>query len=261
MKTAGCVAWAALALGWREALVFVRRPSRVIASLALASLVWVFFAGGFADALAPEVGPGYVVSLAFGVALLAATMGAVFAGIGLIRDREAGVLRAVLAGPTPAWACGATKAVACGLLSGVQALPLLFATVVVGEVSAWGLVLAGVALVLSAVGVAGVATALAWWVRSVEGFHSVMNLLLMPMWLLSGAVFPAPPGGVLGAISAINPLAYAHRIGLDALNTASDSAGTPAWQSSVAAAAVVIVFAIGGVSMAGAAAQAVWARR
>ena len=51
--------------------------------------------------------------------------------------------------------------------------------------------------------------AFAWKVDSVQGFHAVMNLLLMPMWLLSGAFFP-PSGapGWLAAVMRANPLTY-----------------------------------------------------
>jgi ABC-type polysaccharide/polyol phosphate export permease len=50
----------------------------------------------------------------------------------------------------------------------------------------------------------------AWWLNSVQGFHAVMNVLLMPMWLLSGALFP-PEGASpwMGYIMAANPLTYA----------------------------------------------------
>jgi hypothetical protein len=51
-------------------------------------------------------------------------------------------------------------------------------------------------MVLVAFGLTGLGFFFAWWLNSVQGFHSVMNVVLMPMWLLSGAVFP-PEGAHL----------------------------------------------------------------
>ena len=50
---------------------------------------------------------------------------------------------------------------------------------------------------------------MAWRIESTPGFHAVMNMLLMPIWFLSGAVFPATggPGWMRGAM-AVNPLSY-----------------------------------------------------
>lgn len=250
------VARAMAALAWRDVLVLARRPSRIVAAVGTAGLVWLFFAGGFADALAAE-GGRYAVGLASGVGLLVGVMGSVFAGLGLIRDREDGFLRAVLAGPTPAWAVGVSRALAGGLLAGAQALPVVAAAAWIGREQGVGLAevsRAWLVVCLASVGVAGVATAGAWWVRSIEGFHGLMNLVLMPMWLLSGAVFPARADGVLGAIATLNPLAYAHRAGLAALGAGDGSADGG---SGVA----VSVFALAGIALAGAAAHAAWARR
>jgi ABC-2 type transport system permease protein len=50
---------------------------------------------------------------------------------------------------------------------------------------------------------------IAWRMSSTQGFHAIMNLFLMPMWFLSGALFP--PGGAAGplrVIMSLNPLTY-----------------------------------------------------
>jgi ABC-2 type transport system permease protein len=68
----------------------------------------------------------------------------------------------------------------------------------------------------------GLGFILAWMLDSTQGFHAVMNLLLFPMWLLSGAVFP-PTGaaGWIQAIMAINPMTY----GVSALRAILSNAG------------------------------------
>ena len=46
-------------------------------------------------------------------------------------------------------------------------------------------------LLLIAVGLTGMSFFVAWRSESTQGFHAIMNLVFIPMWLLSGAVFPA----------------------------------------------------------------------
>jgi ABC-2 type transport system permease protein len=51
--------------------------------------------------------------------------------------------------------------------------------------------------------------AVAWWLDSTAGYHVVMSLLLLPLWIVSGAMFPAQPGSVLATVAACNPMSYA----------------------------------------------------
>jgi ABC-2 type transport system permease protein len=80
------------------------------------------------------------------------------------------------------------------------------------------------ALLLIAFGLTGLGFFIAWKLDSTQGFHAIMNLFLMPMWLLSGAVFPAagaPPW--LHFVMKINPLTY----GLAALGQSFQIQGSP----------------------------------
>jgi ABC-type polysaccharide/polyol phosphate export permease len=55
----------------------------------------------------------------------------------------------------------------------------------------------------------GLGLALAWRMESTQGFHAIMNLLLMPMWLLSGAFFPAEGAPAwLAWLMRANPMTY-----------------------------------------------------
>jgi ABC-2 type transport system permease protein len=85
----------------------------------------------------------------------------------------------------------------------------------------------------------------AWRVSSTQGFHAVMNLLLMPLWLLSGAFFPpsAAPGW-LAAVMRANPLTYGVAAFSGALHGATAAAGLPALGVSLAATAVFTVAAV-----------------
>ena len=63
-------------------------------------------------------------------------------------------------------------------------------------------------LVLIAVELTALGFLLAWPMNSTQGFHAVMSILLMPMWLLSGAFFPGEGSGWLTWIIRCNPLTY-----------------------------------------------------
>ncbi|MFI4882828.1 MAG: ABC transporter permease, partial [Phycisphaerales bacterium JB064] len=100
-----------------------------------------------------------------------------------------------------------------GLLGFVQAMVLLACSPLVGaDVSLVGMLAAAGALACLSLGITGLGLAAAWKVDSASGFHGVMNLVLMPMWLLSGAIFPVDgASGWLRALVLVNPLAWCQR--------------------------------------------------
>ena len=97
-------------------------------------------------------------------------------------------------------------------------------------------------LVALAVGLTGLGFFFAWWLNSVQGFHSIMNIVLMPMWLLSGAIFPAEGAAAwVRWVMVINPLSY----GLTALRHYLAPAGTEIAGPSLGVCwAVTLVFAV-----------------
>ncbi|TVQ60335.1 MAG: multidrug ABC transporter permease [Phycisphaerales bacterium] len=209
---------AILALWRRELTRVVRQPTRLIAALATPLLLWLVLASGFADSIAPPVRTddaepalGYAAFLLPGIITLTVTFTSIFGAISLIEDRHRGLLQGVLASPAPAWAIAGSKLLGAATVATAQGAILLLAAYAVGMrpgPTELALALAGVLLV--SLGIGGVALAAAWWVDSVQGFHSVMNLVLMPMWLLSGSAFPIDgAAGWMGAVMRANPLAWA----------------------------------------------------
>ena len=72
-----------------------------------------------------------------------------------------------------------------------------------------GVVASLAVLVLVGFALSGLGLVLAWKMDSTQGFHAIMNLLLMPMWLLSGAAFPASGASSwVGVAMAFNPVTY-----------------------------------------------------
>lgn len=205
---------AMLALSRRELIRQVRQPSRVIASIATPLLIWLFIVGGFAGAVG-EVGGGRSDLTAYtipGMASLTVMFASIFASISLIQDRHDGVLRAALVSPAPGWSIALSKVGAGSLLALVQGLVVLLTLPMLGvTLSVGGVLIAVLALGCISAALIGLGLALAWIVDSTQGFHGVMNALLMPMWLLSGAVFPVEDAaGWMRAITMLNPLSWAH---------------------------------------------------
>jgi ABC-2 type transport system permease protein len=147
--------------------------------------------------------------------LMVVLFAAIFSTISLIEDRQQGFLRAVLAAPVPRAGVVLGKVLGSATLCFAQGLVVLLLAPVSGlPVHPAGFATAGLAAFLLAYGLAGVGVALAWVSSSTAGYHAVMNLLLLPLWFLSGALFP--PAGApawLAWVMRADPLSY----GLQAL--------------------------------------------
>lgn len=252
-------AWVAgaLALMLRDARLIARRPSRIAAAILTPAMLWAFFAGGFADSFGPGgsgnggaatdgAGGAYTLSLAAGSALLVATFTSIFGALTMIRDRESGFLQSVLVGPTPRWVVISARIASGAMLAFIQAAPMLLAAAaLVPGVGLDRIAAAMPGLLMACVGLSGLCTALAWHFDSIEGFHGIMAGLLMPAWLLSGAVFPPDaPAGLMRWIIAFNPLAHAHRamsgpLGAGPLG-ATDAHAASAWLTAVFAVGAVV---------------------
>lgn len=202
-------------LARREALRFVRQPSRIIASIGTPLLIWGFLASGFARAIMPgadDLSGSYAAYLIPGVATLTLMFASIFSAMSLIEDRRDGFLRAVLVSPAPRWSLVGGKAVVGSVLATLQALIVFFAAPLVGApFSVGGLALATILLFLTSLALTAMGLALAWKVHSSEGFHGVMNGLLMPMWLLSGSMYSYESGAAwLRPLMLVNPLFWAN---------------------------------------------------
>jgi ABC-2 type transport system permease protein len=72
----------------------------------------------------------------------------------------------------------------------------------------WSLIAALLLMFIVSIAVTALGFLIAWPMDSTQGFHAIMSVFLLPMWLLSGAFFPMDVGGWLGWIIRINPLTY-----------------------------------------------------
>ena len=236
-----------IALTRRELVRIVRQPSRLLASIATPLLIWVLLGSGFAKSFrAPAegtlaAGMDYGAYLLPGMVTMTVLFSSIFGAMSLIEDRNEGFLQSVLVSPTPRWAIAASKLLGSSIIATLQALCLLPAAFLLGDgIGLPGAGMAAIALLCTAIGIAGLGLACAWWVNSTQGFHGIMNLILLPMWLLSGSVFPlAGASGWMKLIMMANPVTWCTTVLHNALG---HDAGDP-----VIAWAVTIGFACFGI--------------
>ena len=197
-------------LWWREVLRFFRQPNRVVGALATPMLFWLVIGSGFGGSFR---GASYLGYLYPGSAVLILLFAAIFSTISIIEDRREGFLQGVLASPIHRSAIVLAKVLGGVTVATLQAglfLALAPAAGVTVTVTTVGLALA--AFVATSFAMTGLGLLMAWKMESTQGFHAVMNLFLMPMWMLSGALFPidTAPAWVRAAAAA-NPLHYGYR--------------------------------------------------
>lgn len=206
--------WGAVRTLWqREIVRFVRQRSRVVGAFAQPLVFWLLLGAGLHASFRPPglpEGLGYTAYFYPGVIALVLLFTAIFATIAVVEDRQAGFLQGVLVAPVSRASIVLGQALGCTTLAvGQGAIFLAFAPLV-GIPLGVGMVAAVLGVqVLIAFGLTCLGLAIAWRMDSTQGFHAVMNLLLLPIWLLSGAFFPASGASPwLAAIMAINPLTY-----------------------------------------------------
>jgi ABC-2 type transport system permease protein len=170
---------------------------------------------------------------------------AIFATISTVEDRREGFLQGVLVAPI------ARPTVVMGQALGSTTLAWVPSCIFLVLAPFAGIRLSATAIVLSALVMAIVAFALtciglliAWRIESTQGFHAIMNLILIPIWLLSGAFWPVTGAPfILASLMRINPLTYGVAALREALYAghASEISSFPAFTLSFA---VAIVFAL-----------------
>lgn len=202
----------AMVIARREAIRLVRQPARVTAAIGTPLLIWALMASGLSGALGREPlgDTGYTAFLLPGMMTLVAVLAAIFSSISIIEDRQDGWLRAVLVAPVPRWSIALGKIIGGSMVGFAQAALLLPAAPLVGvSPSATDALIVLAALLLTCVAMSSLGLCFAWRCESTASFHAVMNLVFAPMWLLSGAFFPADSAAPwLRALVVINPLSW-----------------------------------------------------
>jgi ABC-2 type transport system permease protein len=202
---------AALTLVDRELTRFFRQKSRLMTALVQPMIFWGLFSAGFRNSFVTGDGTSnYTQFLLPGMAAMIVLFTAIFSTISVIRDRNEGFLQGVLVAPVPRSAIVLGTVLGGTILAVLQATLFLLLGFFVGVELSWDQLLGAVGVLgLMGIGLTGLGFMFAWPMDSVQGFHGVMSVIMFPMWLLSGAIFPVDQlDGWFRWVVMLNPLSY-----------------------------------------------------
>jgi ABC-2 type transport system permease protein len=197
-------------LAERELVRFFRQKNRVFGALGQPIIFWLLFGAGLQNNKLDYAHffPGTLVMILL--------FTAIFATISIIEDRREGFLQGVLVAPVPRWSMVLGKVLGGSAIAMIQGLIFLALGWLAGKLgwfqvissSAVGLIAATLMMFVISIALTALGFLIAWRMDSTQGFHAIMSVFLLPMWLLSGAFFPSNVQGLLGWIVSINPLTY-----------------------------------------------------
>jgi ABC-2 type transport system permease protein len=191
---------------------FFRSKSRVIGSLGMPFLLLAVLGTSLNSLFTlPGSEGNYLEFMAPGIIAMVLLFGSVFSGVIVIMDRQFGFLKETLVAPISRTSIVIGKALGGATTAIIQGLFILLITLLMGinmDLSNLALAIALMALISTAFVSLGIA--IASTMEDMHGFQLVMNFLIMPLFFLSGAMFPlstAPEP--IRLLSSIDPLTYA----------------------------------------------------
>jgi len=203
----------AFTLWWREIVRFYRQRSRVVGVIASPLLFWLVIGSGFGTSFRSGNAPGQQHYLDYfypGALIMIVLFTSIFAMMSLIEDRKEGFLLSVMVAPVPRAAIVLGKVLGGTTLAAIQGLIFLaFAPFVGVHLGFIDFLLVVFVVFLVSFALTSLGFAIAWPMDSTQAFHAIINLFLIPLWLLSGALFPlSGASGWLRLLMRLNPLTY-----------------------------------------------------
>ena len=238
----------AFTLWWREIVRFYRQRSRVVGVIASPLLFWLVIGSGFGTSFRAGNAPGQQHYLDYfypGALIMIVLFTSIFAMMSLIEDRKEGFLLSVMVAPVPRSAIVLGKVLGGTTLAAIQGLIFLaFAPLVGVHMGFVDFLLVVFVVFLVSFALTSLGFAIAWPMDSTQAFHAIINLFLIPLWLLSGALFPlSGASGWLRLVMRLNPLTY----GVEALRNLlyPESPTVLPLPDSIAALALFTIFIFG----------------
>ncbi|HEX8150382.1 MAG TPA: ABC transporter permease [Pyrinomonadaceae bacterium] len=195
----------------REVKKYLRSRTQVVASLGSP----IMYLGVLGFGLGPvfrRAGEGsYLQFMAPGVIGMTVLFSSMFSGVALLWDRQFGFLKETLVAPVPRLWIMAGRTLGGATVATAQGLLIFLVSLVAGfrPVSLRALPLALAVLVLTAVVFAALGTAIGSTLKDMQGFQLVMNFMVMPIFFLSGALYPlANLPKALAVLTRVDPLTY-----------------------------------------------------
>ena len=230
-------------LWWREVVRFYRQRARVVGVIASPVLFWIVIGSGFGKSFTSGAGKGhdYLDYFYPGALIMIVLFTSIFTMMSVIEDRKEGFLLSVLVAPVSRSAIVLGKVLGGTTLAALQGLIfLVFAPLVGIHLNLSVFLLSALVVFLVSFALTALGFAIAWPMDSTQAFHAIINLFLIPLWLLSGALFPLSSASRwLRLVMQINPLTY----GVEALRGVLDP-GSPREFSLEASMATLVLFAL-----------------
>jgi ABC-2 type transport system permease protein len=203
----------------REVKRYLRSKPQIIASLGQ-PLMYLLVLGFGLGPVFQRAGQGsYLQFMAPGIVAMGILFTSIFSGIGLLWDRQFGFLKETLVAPVPRLQIMLGRTLGGATIAMIQGVVVLLVALLAGfrPQSLSAVPLALLFMVLIAIVFASLGTAIGSTLRDMQGFQFVMNFLVMPIFFLSGALYPLGnlPIALAGA-TRIDPLSY----GIDGLRGA-----------------------------------------
>jgi len=230
----------------REVVRFYRMRSRVVGVIASPILFWLVIGSGFGSSMRTGAGSGqhYLEYFFPGALIMIVLFTSIFTMMSVIEDRREGFLLSVLVSPASRSAIVLGKVLGGAILATLQGLIFLAFSPLIGvRMDLLQICTAVLAIFLVAFSLTALGFTIAWRLDSTQAFHAIINLFLIPLWLVSGALFPlSGASGWIRAIMLANPLTY----GVEALRAAlfSSGAGTSTGLSVTLSLGILSAFAL-----------------
>lgn len=203
----------------RELRRYTRSRAQIVASLGQPLLYLIALGFGLGPVFQSAGRGSYLQFVAPGVIAMTVLFTSVFSGIALLWDRQFGFLKETLVAPVPRMQIVIGRTLGGATVAMIQGLLVVIVCLIAGfrPVNAAVIPVAIGFMALIAILFAALGTAIGSVLQDMQGFQLIMNFLVMPIFFLSGALFPLDNlPKVLSAVTAVDPLSY----GVDGLRTA-----------------------------------------
>lgn len=195
----------------RQIKKYMRSKARIIGSLGQPLLFFVALGFGLGPVYAKAGGGDYIQFLAPGIVAMSILFTAMFAGIEIIWDKQFGFLKETMVAPVARWKIMLGRTIGGATVAAIQGIVVLTLALLIGfRPDNWALIpvaivlMAIIGLIFTALG-----TAIASKLDDMQSFPLIMNFLMMPLFFLSGALFPLDGlPKILTWITRFNPVTY-----------------------------------------------------
>ncbi len=198
-------------IAWREILLYIRNRGRVLGTLGVPFFYLVILGFGLNPVLSVR-GTNYFSFLVPGIIGMVVMFQSVFSALSTVTERQFGFLKEMLVAPISRTDIVLGKAIGNALTASVQGVLVLIIAFFLGFSFSqpwWTLVLAVLVMVLTALGFAGLGLAFASRISDPQVFQVLFNFVIMPLFLLSGAMFPLESApALLQTLAVFDPLTH-----------------------------------------------------